>query len=164
MRRRKQSGPVDVTPDGMFVLNLADDERQSFNHFLDELESLLNEETDDGRLRRLFPTAYHNDALHDAEYQRLMRSELLQSRRTAIDISRRVLDSHDALSEGDLMQFMQTINSLRLVLGTMLDVSENDEAHEIIKEDDPNAPQIHLYAYLGWLLECVVDALQNSLD
>ena len=93
-----------------------------------------------------------------------MRSELLQSRRTAIDISRQVLDSHDALSEGDLMQFMQTINSLRLVLGTMLDVSENDEAHEIINEDAPNAPQMHLYAYLGWLLECVVDALQNSLD
>ncbi len=162
MRRRQPSGPVEATPDGLYVLNLGDDERKSFNHFLDELEALLNNKVDDGRLRRLFPTAYHNDATHDAEYQRLMRSELLQSKQTAIDISRRVIASHEALTEGDLLQFMQTINALRLVLGTLLDVAENDEAQEIVNDDDPNSYQIQLYAYLGWFLEWIVDALQEG--
>ncbi len=49
------------------------------------------------------------------------------------------------------------LNDIRLVIGTKLDVSE-DPSFEI-SDDDPDAPAFAIYAYLGWLLEQVVDAL-----
>ena len=50
---------------------------------------------------------------------------------------------------------MRSINSLRLVLGTLLDVDE-DEFEAGLNEDDPAYGQYQLYSYLGWLLDWVV--------
>ena len=158
--RRRPRGPVERTGDGQFVILLNESERDTFLRFLTELEQLLTHGTNDDRLRRLFPSAYHDDAERDEEYKRLMHDELLASRLASIEISRTILSSTDPLSEGQLHQFMQTLNSLRLVLGTMLDVQENDE---VMDDDHPLAPQLQLYAYLGWLLEWVVDTLQEGL-
>ena len=151
---------MERTDDGKFLVLLNEGERETFLRFLKELEQLLTHGTNDDRLRRLFPSAYHDDAERDDEYKRLMHDELLASRLTSIEISRRVLSSTEPMSEGEMHQFMQTLNSLRLVLGTMLDVQENDD---IGNDDDPLAPQLQLYAYLGWLLEWVVDTLQEGL-
>ena len=55
---------------------------------------------------------------------------------------------------------MGTLNSLRLVLGTRLDV---DEELPTLDPDDPLAPAYAVYEYLGWLLSQVVDALSPDL-
>ena len=47
-------------------------------------------------------------------------------------------------------------HSLRLVIGTRLDVTE--EIPEI-REGDPDAPAYAVYDYLGWLLEQAVNAI-----
>jgi hypothetical protein len=52
---------------------------------------------------------------------------------------------------------MLTVNSLRLVLGTLLDVTEDDAEPEL-DEDDPVSAQWNLYGWLGWLLEWIVEA------
>ena len=52
-------------------------------------------------------------------------------------------------------------NDLRLVLGTRLDVSEDDDPW--VDPDDPDAGALIAYGYLGELLEASVRALTGSL-
>ncbi len=163
MRLRKQSGPVEPNKDGTFRINLTESERDAFDGLLDQLHSLLLAGPDDSRVRRLYPTAYHENPEHDSEYQQYMRDELTESRAAAIATVREVLKSPDSISESQLMAFMRVLNSLRLVLGTLLDVSEDDFEDETDPdEDDPLFPQWSLYGYLGWLLEWVVATLAGD--
>jgi hypothetical protein len=63
------------------------------------------------------------------------------------------------MTEDQLMGFMRTLNSLRLILGTQLDVAEGSDSEPL--DDDPAAPFHYLYEYLGYLLECSVQALSS---
>jgi hypothetical protein len=57
--------------------------------------------------------------------------------------------------------FLQSLNAVRLLLGTMLDVAEDEDGDDRGNPDDPDDPvaaQAHLYSYLGWLLEGAVAA------
>jgi hypothetical protein len=161
MRKRKKAGPVESLGNGVFRINLSEDERETMLRFVDQLEEVLTAEHSDPRLRRLFPTAYHENPELDAEYQGYMRDELSQSRASSIATVRDVLGSEDSISESQLYAFMMVLNSLRLVLGTLLGVSE-DEDTEDVEDDDPAFGQAQLYGYLGWLLEWTVDTLSNG--
>ena len=161
MRKRKKVGPVESLDDGAFRINLSADERDTMLRFVDQLEEVLSAEHTDPRLRRLFPTAYHENPDLDAEYQGYMRDELSQSRAASIATVREVLGSEDPISESQLYAFMMVLNSLRLVLGTLLGVSEDEDSDDI-DEDDPSFGQAQLYGYLGWLLEWTVDTLSNG--
>ena len=66
-----------------------------------------------------------------------------------------------SLDEEQLGTWLRTFNDLRLVLGTRLDVSEDDTGP--IDPDDPEAPAQAAYEYLGWLLESTVSALTGAL-
>ena len=57
---------------------------------------------------------------------------------------------------------MQAVNSLRLVLGTMLDITDDDQ-ELAFDPDDPNARTLALYGYLGGLLDEIVDAQLETL-
>jgi hypothetical protein len=57
---------------------------------------------------------------------------------------------------------MLALNDLRLVLGTRLDVSEDDD-FDTIDPDDPDAPAWSVYHYLGMLVASMVDALAEEL-
>ncbi len=142
--------------DDRFKFGLSDDERALVRDLLPQLRTLVATppEDADGRIRRVFPTAYADDAEHEAEYQRFMREELVASHTAAID---RVLASIDKseLTEGELLGWMQSVNSVRLVLGTMLDVSEDGG------RDETDDPGYGLYAYLSGLLEELVAALSR---
>ncbi len=161
MRKRKKAGPVEALGEGNFRINLTEDERTTLLSFVDQLEEVLAAEHSDPRLRRLFPVAYHQDPELDAEYQGYMRDELSQSRAGSIATVREVLQAPDDLSESQLYAFMMVLNSLRLVLGTLLGVSEDDDTDDI-DDDDPSFGQAQLYGYLGWLLEWTVDTLSNG--
>lgn len=161
MRKRKKAGPVESLGEGEFRINLTDDERETMLRFVDQLEDVLSAEHSDPRLRRLFPTAYHENPDLDAEYQGYMRDELSQSRAASIATVRTVLGSNDPITESQLYAFMMVLNSLRLVLGTLLGVSEDEDTDDI-DEDDPTFGQAQLYGYLGWLLEWTVDTLSNG--
>ncbi|MEY3267238.1 MAG: hypothetical protein RJA15_1684 [Actinomycetota bacterium] len=156
MRLRKQKGPVVANGDGSFSISLTADERETLLGFVDQLATILLSGPDDARLRRLYPTAYHNDPEHDAEYQGYMRDELSQSRMASIAVVQEVLASEIPITESQLHAFMTVLNNLRLVLGTLLDVGEDDDEPD---EDDPAFGQWQLYSYLGWLLEWTVSAL-----
>ena len=159
-------GPVVRTKHGTYKLNLADDHREVLTHLVTQLRDSLLTTTDAAALRRLFPTAYHDDPKKDAEYQRLMRDELLASRLSSIEIALAVISRHDELNESEIDAFARSINSLRLVLGTALDIAESDYGNlsdSKIQPDNSELIQRELYDYLGWLLEWTVGAQSESL-
>lgn len=163
-RKRSFIPPVERVGDG-FVFNLGDDERQLVIRLLNELTQLLVGESDDPRLVRIFPPAYHlpMDAEADAEYQRLMREDLVASRLSGISTVNSALQSTDPVGDEAMIAFIQSINGLRLVLGTMLDVSEDADPDDI-DDEDPLAGERYLYNFLSWLLDWGVRALGEPLN
>ena len=158
-RKRAFIPPIERVRNG-FVFNIGTDERQLVARLLTELSQLLMGESGDPRLIRIFPPAYHlaDDAEADAEYQRLMREELVASRLSGITTVNDALQGPGPVGEETMIAFIQAINGLRLVLGTMLDVDEDDDPDEI-DEDDPLVGEHHLYNFLSWLLDWAVRAL-----
>ena len=144
-----------------WVLNVGDDERLLVVRLCAELRALLTDESDEipPLLQRLFPPAFLDDPDKEAEYQRLMREELVTSRLVQIDAVSEALgpDGPDRLDEGQVVAFMQSVNALRIVLGTMLDVGEDDDVE--IDPDDESAGEQQLYGYLSWLLDWTVRSL-----
>lgn len=125
----------------------------------DQLDEVLDSDTPE--LRRLFPTAYTDDEEKDAGYQILARSSLTDQRRAAIETVRRTATS-PILTEDELTDWMALVNDLRLVIGTRLDVSEDDDRSDI----DPSSPEGNLYEIyylLTYLLQEIVDALSSAL-
>jgi hypothetical protein len=168
MMRRRNSGPFVAQRDGTYAMKLSPDVQALLVHMFGELRDVLTTgNSNEPTLQRLFPVAYHQDPESNEEYQRLMRSELVASRLAAISRAVEVIDTAEnqspILTSGDMSQFMQSLNAIRLLLGTMLDVSEDDELNgqNGLEDDDPRLAQHHLYAYLGWLLEASISAQMN---
>lgn len=162
MARWQFRPPVERVKQG-FRINLDADERDLVQRLLHEMRSLLMGPSDNPALSRVFPVAYHRPghAELDAEYQRLMREELVASRLAGIAIVDEALSSTKPISEAQLLALMQALNGLRLVLGTVLDVDEHHDV-ELIADDDPQVGEHHLYVFLSWLLEWTVRALQGT--
>jgi hypothetical protein len=158
--------PVERRGPGRFVVGLDPEDREALGRFLVELQAMLDAaEPGDPRLRRLHPAAHHDDPEREAEWQRLMHEELTQSRRADITVAASVLagSPDETLDEARMLAWSRALNGLRLVLGTLLDVSEEDDWDDL-DPDDPIAPRVHLYGYLGWLMEWTVTALSADLD
>jgi hypothetical protein len=62
------------------------------------------------------------------------------------------LSAKPPLTEAQMTALMQGLNGLRLILGTVLDVTEDHDA-DLIADDDPQVGEHHLYVFLSWLLE-----------
>ena len=65
---------------GRYVLHLGKDERALLGRLLGELRELVTDPVELGAVRRLFPVVHPDDAEREAEYQRLMRVELVASK------------------------------------------------------------------------------------
>ena len=158
-RKRAFIPPIERVQDG-FVFNIGEEERELVIRLLTELGQLLMGESGDPRLIRIFPPAYHlaDDADADAEYQRLMREDLVASRLAGIATVNLSFQSAGPVSEEAMISFVQAINGLRLVLGTMLDVVEDHDPDDI-DDGDPLVGEHHLYNFLSWLLDWAVRAL-----
>ena len=151
-------GRVRRTRKGLYRLDIPEAERAVLRRLLPQLRSVLNDEDPaDDRARRLFPPAYTDDEDANAEYQRLMREDLVASRLAALDTVEESLDASE-LTEEQLVAWMNAVNSVRLVLGTLLDVSEELDIGRM-PDETPDVESYALYAYLSNLLGDMVDAL-----
>jgi hypothetical protein len=157
--------PIQRERDGSFSVALSEPEQVLVKSLLAQLRALIRTEasgeiTEDSGVRRLFPTAYPQDEALESEYQGMVRDDLVAKRLAAIDEVEETIVL-PTLDEEQLTTWMTTFKDLRLVLGTRLDVSEDDEP--FIDPDDPDAAALVAYGYLGELLECAVIALTQAL-
>jgi hypothetical protein len=144
------------TRHGTYRIELPPDERRVLRSLLDQLRELLTSGAPDDRRRRLYPTAYAGDAGAEEEYQSFMREELSSSRLAAIDAAAATLDETELTAE-QLDAWMGSVNAVRLVLGTMLDVTEDLDMNTV-SPDDPEIETYVLYSYLSFLLEELIRA------
>src|SRR3954469_1804595 len=127
---------------GRYELRLPDDERVLVRGLLGDLRALLSLGRGDPRVRRLYPEAYAEDADKQAEYRRLTQEDLQSGRLAAVDVVDETVDARE-LTPDQLTAWMHAVNALRLVLGTMLDVREDDQPFALDR-DDPDAPTMAL--------------------
>ena len=157
MLRRQR---VRRTRSGAIRVEIPAPEQELLRHVLPQLRELLTQGSSDDRTRRLFPTAYAEDAEADAEYQGFMRNELLASRLAALETIEETLDAKQ-LTEPEAVAWLQSLNSIRLVLGSLLDVSEELDI-DSLPDDHPEIEGFVLYGYLSLLLDELVNALSGS--
>jgi len=119
---------------------------------------------EDPALARLLPDAYGDDAAAATEFRRYTEADLRAgkrvSARTVVSTlsplagrgGRLVLDREEADA------WLGTLNDLRLVLGTRLDVTEETELDP--RADDPRSHALQVYGWLGWLQESLLSCLE----
>jgi len=129
---------------------------------------------DDPVLARLFPNAYRDDGQAAAEFRRFTEGSLrdgkAQAAATIIDTLEEAGLPDEPGSEEltidvelDLVTaeiWMRALTDLRLALGTRLEVEEGDEGYwYALPDDDPRGQAHHIYEWLGYLQETLIQAL-----
>lgn len=135
-------------------------EREHLAHLADQVRRLL-EDAHDPLLRRLFPPAYTDDPVEEASYQMLMGDDLLTSHLRGVETLVE-LASAERLEEVEAVAWLQAINVTRLVLGTRLGVTDEEQTVRI-DEDDPDLPLWVAFDFLAGLLDELVRAMAASL-
>ena len=142
--------------------HLSPDVRAVLLELCDQLERLVRTEdpASDPAVARLFPAAYPDDPLRELEYERSTGGDLAAGRLEALERMRATIDA-DPLDEGAAVAWLRTINDLRLVLGSRLDVEETTEPDDFA--DDPaGARSFDLYLTLGEVQALLLRALDPA--
>jgi len=141
--------------DGTFDVLLSDDERQLIGQLAGQLRELLT--TDSPALARLFPPPYGDDTERNEGYAALAGAELFEGRLERLEAVAAQVDA-TTLDEAQLSDWMRSVNDVRLVLGTLLEV---DDDHVPPPAGSDAAPMFAAYEYLGYLLDRIVRALSD---
>ena len=154
-------------PGGGLTLDLDSDEREVLQSLPVQLGDVLRESPGEAALTRLAPPAYVEEPEHEDEYRRFMGDDLRQRQLAALSVMSETAGA-DRLTDEQAQGWLSALNSLRLVLGTQLDVGEDDDATFADADDDPDpndvrAGALQLYRYLSMLLDELVTALAEGL-
>jgi hypothetical protein len=146
------------TRSGTYRVQVLGWQQSMLTNLVDQLRDLLLDGSSP-LLRRLFPTAYPSDAEADAAYADLVGDQLLAAKLDALDTVEATIEGGE-FTEEQLIGWMQAVNSLRLVLGTRLDVSEDLDPGDVA-DDDPDKALWVSYELLTQMLAIIVDALED---
>lgn len=146
---------------GGFVVRIPPRDRELIATLPAVLRDLLSSgDAEDPAVRRLFPKAFLDDDEASAEFDSVVRDDLVRDRLTAVDTMERTLRA-TRLSEDELVAWLAALNDLRLVLGVRLAVTEEATAADFA--GDPEAERAYaVYRYLSVLEEDVVEALSSA--
>ena len=147
---------IDRRRDGTFRVRLPRSEREVLAAIPGQLREAIAGE--DASLYRLFPPAFADDDEANEEYASLVGSGLVEGKVRALAELERTAFA-EQLSEEELRAWLGALESLRLVLGTQLGVTE--ETYAGFDEHDPDAPRLALYHWLTWLQEEAIQALSR---
>jgi len=153
---------IERTGSGEIRVRLAREERALVRSVVESVRKRLDDDPDDVGLRRLFPPAHAHDAEAEREYRDLVHDGLLEGHRRALTLVEETLD-RDRLTPEQAEAWLGALNDVRLVLGTLLDVTEETYAAEL-DEHDPRDRELAVFAYLSWLQEQLVEALAPGVD
>lgn len=161
---RLRRGPVRRVGRDRFAVQLSAQERDAVRRFTTQLRTLLTSEnpSSDDAVARLFPPALPDDVLGNLEYEQHHGDDLLLGKLEALDTVERTLDSNE-LNETELLAWLGSLNSIRLVVGTRLGVTEESTEADFAG-DEQTSEMFSLYGYLTWLEGWVIEALDEELS
>lgn len=163
---------------GQITLSLDLSEREVLGQLFDQMEQLLDELTSqetsdplelmlgmngstqiskDPALARLFPDGYTEDEHASSDFRRFTEQDLRQQKVAALNEVRKAIQASanaTAVSALEAQSWLKALNDLRLVLGTRLEISDENDF-----DFDSDEPGIHLYNYLTYLQGTLIDAL-----
>jgi len=153
------STPIKRRRDGRFAIKLDPSVRAVLVTMSEQLAPIIS--PDEPMTRRLFPPAYtsNDQQAAEGEYRDLVDNALINHHREAFTLMAATAQA-DVLTEPELNAWLSAVGSLRLVLGTRLDVSEEMEPPD---PEDPTAPEYALYELLGQLQYLMIDVLAAGL-
>lgn len=111
-------------------------------------------EPQDPVVARLLPNAYE-DPERAAEFRRLSEASLRATKLAHIAVVREQLHHEPIVITEDVRAWLAFLADARLMIGTRLDVSEDDD---MLPSDDPER---NLYVYLGYLQQSLVEELMG---
>jgi hypothetical protein len=150
---------------GGYDVRLAGEERELLAALPLQLVSLLGDVGDEApgdlpdALRRLLPPAYTTDPDAERAYVSLTRQDLVEHHRESLETMSATAKA-TRLDGEQLAAWLAALNDLRLVLGSILGVSE--DAPETPPDAEHQAEWI-AYHYLGGLQSELIDLLEKAL-
>lgn len=144
---------------GGFRLALSEQERALLGVLATRLRVALD--AGDASTRRLHPPAYPDDAEAEEAYRAMTRDDLDASRAARLRTFERTLAA-ERLDPHEAEAWLGTLNDARLVLGTALEVTEDDEPLRW-DLDDEDALERLAFLYAGFLEEQLVAELASSM-
>jgi Domain of unknown function (DUF2017) len=153
------SSPIKRRRDGRFVIRLDANARVVLANLAAQLPDALASR--DPMVRRLFPPAYTaaDQTAAEREYRELVDSALVNHHTRSLETLVATAEA-DSLSEEEFGAWLDAVGSLRLVLGTRLDVHEDMDAPD---PQDPMATEYGLFVFLGELQYLMVEILAEDL-
>ena len=156
---------IRATRGGGYEVRLAVEERELLSALPVQLVSLLEDVGDElpgdlpDALRRLLPPAYTTDPDAERAYVSVTRQELVEHHLGSLETMAATANA-TRLDDEQLLAWLAALNDLRLVLGSMLGVTE--------EESGPPADGAHqaewiAYLYLGGLQSELIDILETTL-
>jgi len=151
--------PIRPTLDGHYEVLLDPQVRAVLRAAAEQVGDLVTSETE--LTRRVYPPAYVSIDQTQAEndYQKLVHGALERRHQGCLSTLAATATSV-TLDREELGQWLSAVETIRLVLGTRLDVSEDMDPPE---DDDPSLPEFVLYDLLGLLQETIVDLFAREL-
>jgi len=162
------------TEEGGWTAWIATTDTFSLDKLPDQLRSVLEEpDFSDAVVSRLFPAAYTNDPDAEREYQRLLRDDLVRQKMETLETVERHLNTAEKvdtpigtvlvvqLTGEDLALWLGFLHDMRTLLGTRLNIEE-DDWHDDFSPEDPDASEWVTLEWLSYLEEHILDALRQS--
>lgn len=137
---------------------LSSSEQELLGLTLAELRDMLIADQDEV-LWRLKPQAHLSCKETADAFRELTSDDLLRSRLNSIELVLSTLSGAE-LDEADTAAWMQSLNSLRLVLGERL----TSEGIDLTQEKLPKSSKVTLYCWIGWILDELISAANELLD
>ncbi len=123
---------------------------------------------------RLFPQAFPNNEQAEAEYQELLREDLLQRKLEGIEAVEKTLKKRRKgkslsfvpmvqvdLTDEDLTLWLGFLHDMRLVIGTRLDITDESWGEDV-DLDHPQAEELLMLHRLAYLEEVIIQALRKA--
>lgn len=118
---------------------------------------------EDPALARLFPDAYPEDSDASADFRRYTERGLREAKATAARTALETLRASGekiTLTTDQAQAWLTALTDIRLALGTRLEITEDslDDLAQL-PDEDPRAGTYHLYDWLTYLAETLVQCL-----
>ena len=153
------TSPIRRRRDGRYAVRLSPQVRALLGSLAEQMIPMID--SDDPATTRLFPPAYIGTHASEAEqqYRELVDGALHSYHHHAVQVLTETVTA-DSLSADEITGWLSALGSMRLVIGTRLDVIEGmvDPA-----PGDPSEPEHAVFNLLGVLQATIIDVLGAEL-